>query len=107
MIDPETIHRAGRILSETAGEARVILFGSYARGDASEESDLDFLIIKPVVKDRLREMTQLRQVLRPLRVPVDILVCSREEMVERENMSHGVIHWALREGVTLYDTLLP
>ncbi|MBF0155154.1 MAG: nucleotidyltransferase domain-containing protein, partial [Magnetococcales bacterium] len=46
VIDSETIRIAGRLLSEAAGESRVILFGSYARGDAGEGSDLDFLVIK-------------------------------------------------------------
>ncbi|MBF0213936.1 MAG: nucleotidyltransferase domain-containing protein [Magnetococcales bacterium] len=105
MIDSETIQAAGRLLSETAGQARVILFGSYARGDAREDSDLDFLVIQPLVTDRLREMTRLRQALRPLRVPVDILLCSIQEMAELGNLSNGVIHWALREGVTVHDTL--
>lgn len=105
MINSETIQTAGRLLSENAGHARIILFGSYARGDAREESDLDFLVIKPLVKDRLREMTSLRQALRPLRVPVDILVCSIQEIAELGNLSNGVIHWALREGVTVHDTL--
>ncbi|MEO5372234.1 MAG: hypothetical protein H7833_19365 [Magnetococcus sp. DMHC-1] len=68
-------------------------------------SYLDFLVIKPQVKDRLREMTHLRQVLRPLRIPVDILVYSTEEVVAREGLPYGIIHWALREGVTIHDTL--
>ncbi len=43
MIDSETIQTAGRLLSENAGNSRVILFGSYARGDAQEVTVHDTL----------------------------------------------------------------
>ena len=41
-----------------------MLFGSYARGDAREDSDLDLLVIEPRVDDRAKEMVRLRRVLR-------------------------------------------
>lgn len=105
MRDEATIQAIGTLLAAAAGPSRVILFGSYARGDARAESDFDLLVIEPIVRDRLREMTRLRQVLRPLRIPVDILVCSIEELNERSNLPSGTIHWALREGRTIHDSL--
>ncbi|MBA3572751.1 MAG: nucleotidyltransferase domain-containing protein [Pyrinomonadaceae bacterium] len=36
------------LLGEAAKPARVVLFGSYARGAATEDSDMDFLVIEPV-----------------------------------------------------------
>jgi predicted nucleotidyltransferase len=43
----EMIERAGRVLIDAApAPARVILFGSHARGDADEGSDFDFLVIE-------------------------------------------------------------
>lgn len=105
MIDPDTIQTAGRLLNEAAGRPRVVLFGSCARGDADEDSDLDFLVIEPLVTSRAQEMARLRQVLRPLRIAVDVLVCSAEEMAERKDLPYGVIHWAMQEGVTVHDTL--
>lgn len=59
-------------MGEAAKPARVILFGSYARGDAGDASDLDFLVVEPTLQDKFHEMVRLRQVLRPLNVPVDV-----------------------------------
>ncbi|MEO5370820.1 MAG: nucleotidyltransferase domain-containing protein [Magnetococcus sp. DMHC-1] len=105
MIDEQTIQKIGAMLADTAGPSRIILFGSHARGDAGDQSDLDLLVVKPVVNNRLREISQLRQVLRPMRVPVDLLVCSVPELNERSNLPSGAIYWALREGKTIHDSL--
>src|SRR5271166_7077119 len=73
MVKRETIDAAVRILAEAARPARIVLFGSHARGDAREDTDVDLLVIEPQVEDRAREMVRLRR-RRPLRIPVDILV---------------------------------
>jgi len=54
--------------------SKVILFGSYARGDAREGSDLDFLVVEPDCSDRRGEMVRLRDALRPLRLAADVVV---------------------------------
>jgi predicted nucleotidyltransferase len=97
MVRRETIDAAVRILAEGAR-----LFGSYARGDAREDSDLDFLGIEPQVEDRAREMVRLRRLLRPLRVPADILVYSTEEVARWGEQPGSALYWALREGTVVY-----
>jgi predicted nucleotidyltransferase len=47
MIDATLAQEAGRRLTQAAPGARVILFGSHARGDADSGSDLDFLVVEP------------------------------------------------------------
>ena len=80
MILEQTIQHAAQLFGDAAKPAGVILFGSYARGDARENSELDFLVIEPELNDKFSEMVRLRQVLRPLRVPVDVLVYSQAEI---------------------------
>jgi len=104
MISEQTIQQAAQLLGEAAKPAKVILFGSYARGDAQENSDLDFLAIEPELQDKFREMVRLRQVLRPLRVPVDVLVYSQADINQQQNSCSSAVYWALREGQVLYDT---
>jgi predicted nucleotidyltransferase len=102
MVTQETIDAAVRILAEAARPARIVLFGSYARGDACEDSDLDLLVIEPRVEDRAREMVRLRRLLRPLRVPVDILVFSAEEVARWGEQPSSALYWALREGTVVH-----
>jgi HEPN domain-containing protein/predicted nucleotidyltransferase len=78
MIGEETIETAvGLLLDAAPPGTEVILFGSHATGRAREDSDLDFLVVEPTLAGRRSEMVRLRQVLRPLGIPVDVLVVSR------------------------------
>lgn len=70
MLTEQQINRAVERLVETADPKQILLFGSYARGDAGEDSDLDLLVVEDVVSDRAAEMVRLRRALRPLRIPV-------------------------------------
>ena len=61
MVDEQTVQQiVARIVAE-AHPSRVILFGSYGRGDADPGSDLDIMVIKPRVSNRYEEMLRLRQ----------------------------------------------
>src|SRR2546421_262071 len=102
MVKRETIAAAVRILAEAARPARIVLFGSHARGDARDDSEVDFLVIEPRVDDRAREMVSLRRLLRPLRIPVDILVYSTEEVARWGEQPGSALYWALREGTIVH-----
>src|SRR5262249_5704548 len=102
MVTREQIDAAVRILAEAARPTRIILFGSHARGDAREDSDIDLLVIEPRVEDRAREMVRLRRLLRPLRVPADILVYSADEVARWGDQPGSALYWALREGTVVH-----
>ena len=56
VISEQTIQQAALLLGEAAKPAKVILFGSYARGDAREDSDVDFLVIESEPHDKFNEI---------------------------------------------------
>jgi predicted nucleotidyltransferase len=97
----ETIREAARRLREAAPGATIILFGSHARGDAREGSDLDFMVVEPEVKARREEMVRLSEVLRSLQIPVDVLVTSREIYEKWSKAPGTVYYWAAKEGKVL------
>lgn len=99
MFDDGVIREAGRrILRAAPPGSRVILFGSHARGQAGEHSDLDFLVIEPDVEDVVKESVRLRRTLNGLDVWADIIVRSEETVREWRDVYGTVINSALREG---------
>ena len=81
----------------------MVLFGSYARGEATENSDLDLLVIKSRLSKSGQEKVAYRSAVGSIGVGVDILVYSPKQVAERLNWCSSPIYWALREGKVLYD----
>ncbi len=98
MVDMKTIQEAAQALLEAAPGSRVILFGSYARGDAGPESDLDFLVVQPLVKARRNEMVRLSDTLRGMGIHADVLVVSEENFQEWADLPGTVLYEAARGG---------
>jgi predicted nucleotidyltransferase len=98
-MDASTLASAVKALAQAAPQAQqIILFDSHARGEATESSDLDFLVIEPEVENRASEMVRLRRALRPLRVAADVLVYSRDEVNAWGQQCGTALYWALKEG---------
>jgi predicted nucleotidyltransferase len=98
MVDEATVAKAVELLRQAAPGAKIILFGSHARGDAGEDSDLDFLVVEPEVKNRWDEMVRLRDALRPLRVRADVLVISQDRFEYWADTPGTVYCEAAKEG---------
>ncbi len=94
-------------LVDEADPDQVILFGSRARGDSREHSDVDLIVVEAEPfgpgRSRHKEMVRLRQALRPFRVPVDVLVYSRDDVDYWRDSLNYVLARALREGTVLYE----
>jgi predicted nucleotidyltransferase len=92
---------ARRILKAAPPGTRLILFGSTARGEANEHSDLDFLVIEPTVDDVIKESVRLRHTLDGILVPADIIVVSQKSVRKWRDVYGTVINAALDEGMEL------
>ena len=91
-----------RILSVTQPQ-RVILFGSAAQGEMSRDSDIDLLILESAPKNP-RELTlRIRQSLRGLSYPFDIIVMSAERFEESKNVIGGIAYPANKYGRVIYE----
>ena len=99
----ETINLAVQRLVTKARPTKVILFGSYAEERATEESDLDLLVIEREVPSKLKEMVRLREAVGSIGLPVDIIVCSEQELADWGHLPGTVLYWALKEGKVLYE----
>ncbi len=98
MIDEATIQRAVELLQKAAPGSTVIVFGSCARGDITEDSDLDLLVVKPTVDDQWEEMVRLRRAMRPIRIAADVIVVSKETFDQWADTPNTLLYEAAREG---------
>jgi predicted nucleotidyltransferase len=104
MTDEHLIKEAGRRLAAAAPGAKVILFGSRARGEARPDSDLDLLVIeRDEVTKRRAESARLRRELRGLNVALDVIVISARHADEWGHFEGTMLNEALREGRVLVE----
>lgn len=94
---------AERAARAAAGPARVLVFGSYARGNAHETSDLDLLVIEPAFSDKAAEYVAIRSAIGRLGVGVDLLLFSEEEFARRSSVPGTLPYWASREGKVVHE----
>ncbi len=103
--DADLTAMSARIV-ETVHPERIILFGSHARGDANEDSDIDLLVVVDdgfQERSRWRELQKIRRKLAAFPLPKDILLYSREEVVHWRQSTNHIITHALQEGKSLYE----
>lgn len=82
---------------------KIILFGSYARGDYDQDSDIDLLVVVEGISSTRVESNRIRQALRGLLAPVDVIVATSDQL-ERYKDSIGMIYRSvLREGKVIYE----
>ena len=82
---------------------RVVLFGSLARGTATEWSDVDLLVVLSEVSNKRRAAIEIRRSLGDLPASKDIVVSTPEEIEQRGHIVGSVLHAALREGRIVYE----
>ena len=94
-------------LVNEADPEHVILFGSRARGDSRQHSDVDLIVVEAEPfgpkRSRHKEIVRLPQALRPFHVPVDVLVYSQEDGDYWRDSLNFVLARALREGSVIYE----
>lgn len=103
-LTPEKLQSAvERIAASTRSPARVILFGSQARGETGKDSDLDLMVIERELPDKAAEYLRLKAAIGRVGVGVDLLLYSEAEFERRSQVPGTVPYWAKKEGKVLYD----
>jgi uncharacterized protein len=101
MVTMREIRAAARAIAKAVHPQRIILFGSYATGEAQKHSDVDLLVLMNgrAVHDRaldIREMVDFP-------FPVDLLVRSPREFRERVEWGDSFLKKIEQEGKVLYE----
>ncbi|MDO8592473.1 MAG: nucleotidyltransferase domain-containing protein [bacterium] len=81
---------------------KIYIFGSFASGKITVDSDLDFFIIKKTVKSRRDRQREVSRILIDRQVPMDILVFTPAETEKRKNLGDQFILNILNFGRLVY-----
>ena len=83
---------------------RIVLFGSYATGDARSESDIDVLVVAET-DSPFQIMRSIHRALREAGVssPVDVVVVTPAQWEYLKDIPGQVVHEAAHYGVLLYE----
>ena len=106
-VTDEVLNRMVRAIVDEVDPEQVILFGSRARGDQRENSDIDLIVLEAEPfgpqRSRHRELVRLYRAVTGFRVPADVLVYSHEDVEYWRDSINHVLARALREGKVLYE----
>ena len=102
MVAMNEIQEFGRRIGSEFGAQKVVLFGSYAKGTVTGDSDVDILVIVPFEGRSVDKSVEIRMKLRP-GFPLDLLVRTPEKVRQRIDMGDGFMREILQEGKVLYE----
>lgn len=104
-VTEQKVQAAVRRIVELARPKKIILFGSYVRGEANLNSDLDMLVVvsDPAVHPR-KESVRLMSELQDILMPVDILVVPETEWEAWKEAPGLIFREAWTQGVVVYES---
>ena len=103
MLNDKVLQQITSNVLKVSDPKRIIMFGSYARKEANEDSDLDLLVIEQGMIDRGKEMIKIRNAIGDVGVGVDVIVFSEAYVNEWGHVRSTLVHQALKEGKILYE----
>jgi len=104
MITQKQIEEIVKKIVDNYNPEKIILFGSYAYGQPTEDSDLDLLIIKNSDLPRYKRAREIRKHLWGITdVPKDIIVYTQEEIDDWKEVEEAFITRVVKKGKILYE----
>lgn len=103
-IPASAIRAVTRQIAEKFKPQKIILFGSYARGNPRPESDVDLLV---VMETPLKEVQQAIQICQQIeyRFGLDLIVHTPKYLAERVKMGDWFLRDVLEEGKVIYEAI--
>jgi len=82
---------------------KIILFGSYARNEYTEDSDFDILVVMPVENSQRQKANEIDLALSDRTMPMDVIVVTPEQFDRQKNLIGTIVYQAAREGKVIYE----
>jgi len=99
----ERLRKISDRLKKKYGAEKVILYGSYARGEETEDSDVDLLVIAPTGERMIDRMASVSRIIRDLRngLPISPIVLTPDEFRQKLEIEDAFIQIIVEEGTVL------
>lgn len=106
LVDKETIQDLANRIAHEFHPDRIVLFGSYAHGVPTPESDVDLLVVMPFPGAGSAQAVEiLRRV--KARIPLDLVVRTPEDIRQRLAWNDYFLKEVTENGEVLYESPLP
>jgi uncharacterized protein len=102
VIQQKDIDKIIKTIIEGYAPNKIILFGSYAQGSPTEDSDIDLLVIKDDDLPKVQRNRLVRNLLKEFFLPVDIIVKTSQEFEMLKDVIGTVVYSAHKYGRVLY-----
>jgi predicted nucleotidyltransferase len=102
-IAPTLIDEIVKRILKVAEPQRIILFGSAALGRMTKDSDIDLLVLESAPEDTRKESVRIRQAVRGLGYPFDIIVMATERFEQTKDVVGGIAYPANKYGKIIYE----
>lgn len=99
----ELLDRVVRRITARFRPELIILFGSYARGKVTADSDLDLLVVMDAGGSCRRKANEIDLALADRTVPMDVIVMTPRQFERRKHLVGTIARQASQEGKILYD----
>jgi|SRR5918911_706778 predicted nucleotidyltransferase len=102
MVDLTLIQNLSERIAREFQPERIVLFGSYADGSPTADSDVDLLVVMPFKGKAMRKALEILSRVNP-QFPVDLLVRTPEQVRERINNNDWFMREVFERGRVLYE----
>jgi uncharacterized protein len=98
-----TLEKMVRRIVERFHPEKIIIFGSYARDEFTEDSDFDILVVMPVENTQRQKANEIDLALADRTVPLDVIVVTPEQFDRQKDLAGTFVYEAAREGKVIYE----
>lgn len=82
---------------------KIIIFGSYARGEIDRDSDLDLLIVMHVEGSLRQKANEIDLMLADRTLPLDLIVVTPEQFARQKDVIGTIVREAVKDGKVVYE----
>jgi predicted nucleotidyltransferase len=103
LIDKSTISNLVYRIATNLNPDKIYLFGSYAKGQETDDSDIDLLIVKDTLEPKYKRSIEIQRLLIGSKLPVDIVVYTNAEFEKERLTNYSFVNSAIKGAQLMYE----